>query len=92
MYDAERDEMVALTLVLRCARPWTCWRSAGFEVWALSTGDEERVLGYFKKAGVEFPKSNFRSCDARVAKPALDAYRPLFESFGEDEKWFACGA
>ncbi|KAG9755120.1 hypothetical protein KCU59_g113, partial [Aureobasidium melanogenum] len=63
---------------------------AGFEVWALSTGDEERVLGYFKKAGVEFPKSNFRSCDAKgVAKPALDAYRPLFESFGDNEKWFA---
>ncbi|KAH0349669.1 2-haloalkanoic acid dehalogenase, partial [Aureobasidium melanogenum] len=92
--DAERDEMVASysTLVLRpgVQETFDLLRKAGFEVWALSTGDEERVLGYFKKAGVEFPKSNFRSCDAKgVAKPALDAYRPLFESFGDDEKWFA---
>ncbi|KAG9955526.1 2-haloalkanoic acid dehalogenase, partial [Aureobasidium melanogenum] len=92
--DAERDEMVASysTLVLRpgVQETFDLLRQAGFEVWALSTGDEERVLGYFKKAGVEFPKSNFRSCDAKgVAKPALDAYRPLFESFGDDEKWFA---
>ncbi|KAG9605481.1 2-haloalkanoic acid dehalogenase, partial [Aureobasidium melanogenum] len=92
--DAERDEMVASysTLVLRpgVQETFDLLRKAGFEVWALSTGDEERVLGYFKKAGVEFPKSNFRSCDAKgVAKPALDAYRPLFESFGDNEKWFA---
>ncbi|KAG9664834.1 2-haloalkanoic acid dehalogenase, partial [Aureobasidium melanogenum] len=92
--DAERDEMVASysTLVLRpgVQETFDLLRQAGFEVWALSTGDEERVLGYFKKAGVEFPKSNFRSCDAKgVAKPALDAYRPLFESFEDDEKWFA---
>ncbi|KAH0370500.1 2-haloalkanoic acid dehalogenase, partial [Aureobasidium melanogenum] len=92
--DEERDEMVASysTLVLRpgVQETFDLLRSAGFEVWALSTGDEERVLGYFQKAGVEFPKSNFRSCDAKgVAKPALDAYRPLFESFGDDEKWFA---
>ncbi|KAK6002979.1 hypothetical protein QM012_000824 [Aureobasidium pullulans] len=92
--DAERDEMVASysTLVLRpgVQETFQLLREAGFEVWALSTGDEERVLGYFQKAGVEFPKSNLRSCDAKgVAKPALDAYRPLFDSFGDDEKWFA---
>ncbi|KAI4789297.1 2-haloalkanoic acid dehalogenase [Aureobasidium sp. EXF-8845] len=93
--DAERDEMVASysTLKLRegVAETLELLREAGFEVWCLTTGDTERVLGYFKNGGVDFPKERFRSCDTKgVAKPALDAYRPLYDGFGaEEEKWFA---
>jgi 2-haloacid dehalogenase len=93
--DAERDEMVASysTLKLREGVKETLelLRGAGFEVWCLTTGDTERVLGYFKNGGVDFPKERFRSCDTKgVAKPALDAYRPLYNGFGaEEEKWFA---
>lgn len=93
--DAERDEMVKsysqLQLREGVQETFALLREAGFEVWCLTTGDQERVLGYFKNAGLEFPKENFRSCDARgVAKPALDAYRPLYDGFGaEEEKWFA---
>jgi 2-haloacid dehalogenase len=92
--DAERDEMVSsysdLKLREGVQETFSLLRDAGFEVWCLTTGDQERVLGYFKNAGVEFPKGNSRSCDAKgVAKPALDAYRPLYDSFGEEEKWFA---
>jgi 2-haloacid dehalogenase len=93
--DAERDELVASysTLQLRegVKETFELLKGAEFEVWALSTGDEERVLGYFKRAGVEFPKERFRSCDVGgVAKPALEAYKPVYEGFGkEEEKWFA---
>ncbi|CAD0115490.1 unnamed protein product [Aureobasidium uvarum] len=92
--DAERDEMVAAysTLQLRdgVQETFDLLQKSGFEVWCLTTGDKERVLGYFDNARVEFSRERFRSCDSSgVAKPALEAYRPLFESFGTDEKWFA---
>ncbi|KAH2315311.1 hypothetical protein KXV47_001921 [Aspergillus fumigatus] len=68
-------------------------RSAGFEVWCLTTGDVERVRGYFTRAGVEMPVERVLSCDGlRVAKPAPGAYRAAIETIGsggEDEKWFA---
>jgi 2-haloacid dehalogenase len=92
--DAERDELVRsysdLKLRKGVQETFGLLREAGFEVWCLTTGDQERVLGYFKNAGVEFPRENFTSCDAKgVAKPALVAYRPLYDSFGDEEKWFA---
>ncbi|KXT00586.1 hypothetical protein AC578_3139 [Pseudocercospora eumusae] len=66
-------------------------RSHGFDVWCLTTADINRVQGYFNRGGVEMPVERFVSCDTQgVAKPALAAYRPLFEKFGEeDQKWFA---
>ncbi|KAI0016897.1 putative 2-haloalkanoic acid dehalogenase [Xylariomycetidae sp. FL0641] len=65
-------------------------RENGFTVWCLTTGDVDRVRGYFLRGGVDMPMENFRSCDTKgVAKPALAAYEPLFNSFAEtDEKWF----
>ncbi|KAI4731204.1 2-haloalkanoic acid dehalogenase [Aureobasidium sp. EXF-10728] len=93
--DAERDEMVASYSTLRLRdgvqETFDLLRENGFEVWCLTTGDQERVLGYFGNAGVRFPQERFRSCDSSgVAKPALEAYRPLYYGFGaEDEKWFA---
>ncbi|CAK4004384.1 Hypothetical predicted protein [Lecanosticta acicola] len=66
-------------------------RKGGFEVWCLTTADTARVQGYFHRGGVEMPADRFVSCDTQgVAKPALAAYRPVFEQFGaDDEKWFA---
>ncbi|KAL4805160.1 HAD-like domain-containing protein [Aspergillus unguis] len=66
-------------------------RENGFTIWCLTTGDTARVKGYFERGGVDMPVENIVSCDNQgVAKPALAAYRPTFERFGEDdEKWFA---
>lgn len=92
--DAERDAMVASYSDLRLRdgvkEAFDLYRKNGFTVWCLTTGDVERVRGYFLKGGVEMPLENFRSCDTKgVAKPALAAYEPLFTSFAaEDEKWF----
>jgi 2-haloacid dehalogenase len=66
-------------------------RDAGFTVWALTSGDVERVRGYFLRSGVDMPLENFTSCDTlRVGKPDPKAYKALLEKFGEGEKpWFA---
>lgn len=66
-------------------------RDAGFTVWALTSGDTERVRGYFLRNGVQFPAENFVSCDTLgVGKPAPGAYTPLLAKFGDGEKpWFA---
>ncbi|KAM0689656.1 hypothetical protein Q7P36_010527 [Cladosporium allicinum] len=74
-------------------------REAGFDVRCLTTADLNRVQGYFRQGGVDMPKEKFVSCDqGGVAKPALAAYRPVFEKcmeeVGEDDKervWFAAG-
>lgn len=66
-------------------------RGAGFTVWALTSGDVERVRGYFTRNGVDMPLENFMSCDSLgVGKPAPGAYTPLLEKFSDGEKpWFA---
>lgn len=67
-------------------------RDAGFTVWCLTTGDIKRVGGYFKQAGIEMPADNLLSCDQLgVAKPRLEAYKPLLERLkdGHDMPWFA---
>lgn len=49
------------------------------------------MQGYFNRGGVDMPAERFVSCDTQgVAKPALAAYRPVYEKFGkDDQKWFA---
>lgn len=66
-------------------------RDAGFNVWCLTTADIPRVQGYFARGGVEMPAENFVSCDSQgVAKPALAAYKPIFDKFADDDlKFFA---
>ncbi|OJJ47372.1 hypothetical protein ASPZODRAFT_1946911 [Penicilliopsis zonata CBS 506.65] len=66
-------------------------REQGFTVWCLTTGDVARVRGYFERGGWEFPLEQFVSCDGLgVAKPALGAYRAVYDRFADgDEKWFA---
>ncbi|KAI1011987.1 hypothetical protein LB503_004243 [Fusarium chuoi] len=66
-------------------------RAAGFTVRGLTAGDFDRVLGYFDKAGIEFPKEHLISCDSfGVGKPDLKAYASTFEELkGAKELWFA---
>ncbi|GIK07308.1 hypothetical protein Aspvir_002970 [Aspergillus viridinutans] len=93
--DEERDACItgyaSLQLRPELVGAFERLRNAGFEVWCLTTGDVERVRGYFTRAGVEMPVERVLSCDGlRVAKPALGAYRAALERIeGEEEKWFA---
>jgi 2-haloacid dehalogenase len=93
--DEERDACIAgyasLELRPELVTAFEKLRSAGFEVWCLTTGDVERVRVYFTRAGVEMPVERVLSCDGlRVAKPALGAYRAALERIGgDDQKWFA---
>ncbi|CCU74670.1 2-haloalkanoic acid dehalogenase [Blumeria hordei DH14] len=66
-------------------------RAAGFTVWALTSGDVERVRGYFIRGGVEMPMANFISCDSlSVGKPHPEVYRHALEQIQSSEKpWFA---
>jgi 2-haloacid dehalogenase len=66
-------------------------RAAGWQVWCLTTADIARVQGYFTRGGIDMPADRFVSCDRQgVAKPALAAYRPVFDGFApQDKKWFA---
>ncbi|KAK2626356.1 hypothetical protein QTJ16_004618 [Diplocarpon rosae] len=94
--DAERDACHAGYAELRlrpgCAEMIGRLRAAGWTVWCLTSGDVERVLGYFQRAGLEMPRENLVSCDqlAGVYKPAPAAYQHVLARFAaEDEKWFA---
>jgi 2-haloacid dehalogenase len=65
-------------------------RDNGFTVWCLTAGDTQRVHGYLTRGKIDMPVTNFISCDSSgVGKPDLQAYRPLLETFGDDQKWFA---
>jgi 2-haloacid dehalogenase len=93
--DAERDTCIAgysmLELRPDAAECLARLRAGGFVVWALTTGDPTRVLGYFAKGGIEFPRENFITCDTSgVAKPVIASYKPALEMFADgDQKWFA---
>ncbi|KAF2479626.1 HAD-like domain-containing protein [Neohortaea acidophila] len=93
--DEERDECIdgysSLELRPGCRECFEVLRENGFTVWCFTTGDVERVKGYFDRAGVDMPMENFVSCDdVGVAKPALPAYQAVWERLGaSDVKWFA---
>ncbi|PCG97433.1 Hypothetical protein PENO1_005900 [Penicillium occitanis (nom. inval.)] len=93
--DAERDACIAgyslLELRPGAAECLEILRAGGFTVWALTTGDPTRVLGYFANGGIEFPRENFITCDTSgIVKPALASYKPALEKFADgDQKWFA---
>lgn len=93
--DEERDKCVEGYSTLQM-RPGTheafqILRDNGFTVWALSTGDVERVSGYFERANLHMPLENLVSCDSvGVAKPGAAPYRFMWDRLGEhDIKWFA---
>ncbi|KAJ4332649.1 hypothetical protein N0V87_008209 [Didymella glomerata] len=93
--DEEREQCIegygALELRTGCREAFQLLRDSGFTVWCFTTADVQRVRGYFERAGVEMPLQNFVSCDvAGVAKPALSAYRSVWDRLGKDDvKWFA---
>ncbi|KXJ84720.1 haloacid dehalogenase-like hydrolase [Microdochium bolleyi] len=67
-------------------------RDAGFTIYCFTAGDVPRVAGYFQRAGVDMPADHVLSCDtAGLAKPTLDAYRPILARFTTDQgkPWFA---
>lgn len=91
----ERDQLVQSYSELEL-RPGTkeCFdilRDAGFTIWCLTTGDAQRVAGYFERSAVDMPPNNIVSCDkSGLAKPSLAVYRSMFEGFAStDIKFFA---
>lgn len=93
--DDERDQCIegysALQLRHDCRKAFDLLRQNGFTVWCFTTGDIQRVKGYFDRAGMDMPVENFISCDTvGVAKPALAAYQYVWSKLGvNDIKWFA---
>jgi 2-haloacid dehalogenase len=93
--DEQRDECIegysSLELRPETKEAHQYLRDNGFTVWCFTTGDIQRVRGYFERAGVDMPLENFVSCDdVGVAKPALPAYRSVYGRLGaNDIKWFA---
>lgn len=68
-------------------------RSEGWTVWAFTSGDRERVEGYFEKGGVRIEKGNLITCDeVGVGKPEIRAYERVKERIGGQDDaalWFA---
>lgn len=93
--DEQREQCIdgysSLELRPDCKEAFEYLRENGFTVWCFTTGDIQRVKGYFERAGVEMPLGNIVTCDeAGVAKPALPAYESVYKRFGVgDVKWFA---
>jgi 2-haloacid dehalogenase len=93
--DEEREQCIegyyALEVRPDCCEAFQILRSNGFTVWCFTSGDVQRVRGYFDRAGVDMPQENLISCDSvGVAKPALPAYEYVWNHLGENSlKWFA---
>lgn len=93
--DAERDACIegyaSLKLRADTAACFERLRAAGFNVWCFTTGDIQRVKGYFDRADFALPVESIISCDGLgVAKPAPAAYEAVWQRFGPDDiKWFA---
>lgn len=93
--DDEREQCIqgysALRLRPGCHRMFQLLRDNGFTVWCFTSGDVQRVRGYFERAGVDMPSENIISCDATgLAKPALPAYTAVWDRLGSGNvKWFA---
>lgn len=65
----------------------------GWTVWAFTSGDRERVTGYFKAGNIAIDSANIITCDdIGVGKPELRAYEKVREKIGlakDEEAWFA---
>lgn len=69
-------------------------KKAGWTVWAFTSGDRPRVLGYFESGNIDIDNEHIVTCDdVGVGKPDLKAYEKLKEKIGVDGKagdlWFA---
>lgn len=68
-------------------------KEAGWTVWAFSSGDRERVQGYFTRGNVGIDAAHIITCDEiGVGKPEIRAYEKVREKIGikeGEEVWFA---
>ena len=68
-------------------------KGAGWTVWAFTSGDRERVRGYFSKGGIAIRDDHIVTCDdVGVGKPELKAYERVKEKIGvgkDEALWFA---
>jgi 2-haloacid dehalogenase len=68
-------------------------KQAGWTVWAFTSGDRERVRGYFEKGGISIDDEHVITCDdVGVGKPEIRAYERVIENIGaskHDALWFA---
>lgn len=66
-------------------------REGGFEVWALTSGDRERVTGYIADNGLNLAVGNVFFCEVLGAgKPYPIVYQHYLKKFeGQGEVWFA---
>lgn len=99
--DEERDMCQAAysNLALRpgCREMMEKLRENGFTIWGLTTGDTQRVGGYFKRAGLEMPAESLVSCQEfmqhdsttgtvessalAIVKPSMGAYKSMLDKF-----------
>ncbi|KAI2722541.1 hypothetical protein CBS147332_3470 [Penicillium roqueforti] len=99
--DICQDAYSKLELRPDCRAMMEKLRKNGFTIWCLTTGDTERVGGYFKRAGFEMPAENLVSCHQfmkyesemesplDMVKPSMGSYQPMLDKFEpEDDKWF----
>ncbi|OAL46441.1 HAD-like protein [Pyrenochaeta sp. DS3sAY3a] len=68
-------------------------KDEGWTVWAFTSSERERVMGYFEKGGVAIEGANVITCDEiGVGKPEIKAYERVKERLGGVEGkalWFA---
>jgi 2-haloacid dehalogenase len=70
-----------------CRNAFRTLRDGVFTVWCFTSGDVQRVKGYFQRADLNIPSASLISCDRLgVAKPALTDYQHVWDL---DAKWFA---
>lgn len=68
-------------------------KEAGWTVWAFTSGDRERVRGYFQKGDIDIDDDHVITCDdVGAGKPELKAYERVKEKIGasaDEPLWFA---
>lgn len=68
-------------------------KAEGWTVWAFTSGDRERVKGYFQKGSIAIDNDHIITCDdVGAGKPELKAYERVKEKVGagaDESLWFA---
>jgi 2-haloacid dehalogenase len=69
------------------------FKASGWTVWAFTSGDRERVKGYFSKGDIAIDNDHIITCDDfGVGKPDIRAYERVKERIGasvDETMWFA---
>lgn len=85
---AYSSRLTARPGILECFRRL---REAGFTIWALTSGDAERVREYLARNEIPIAEENFIACeDIGKTKPAPEVYCYVRERLEDaEEMWFA---